>query len=314
MIDLENDIGNFEVTCWCSFLMESIGTRCQVDVLRLISFRSPAFYCLAFCLIALIDLDLSTSDFCSTKVYFTEGNLTWKIIVLIGYSHFGTIGYNLVLFTLSVFFSYASHFHCTIMVDLESDVGHFEVAGRCCFLMESISTWSQVQFFRLTSFRCPAFYGCAFCLVAFEDLDLCTCDFSTTETDLAEGHLTWKIIVFIRYCNFRTIGYNLVFFTLRVFLADIGHFHCSVMFDLEGDVRYFEVSGWSCFFMEGVDTRCQVDVLRLVSFRCPAFYWIAFCLIALVDLDLSSCDFCTTKVNFTESNGFGTIIVFIRYS
>ena len=199
------------------------------------------------------------------------------------------------------------------MVDLESDVGHFEVAGRCCFLMESISTWSQVQFFRLTSFRCPAFYGCAFCLVAFEDLDLCTCDFSTTETDLAEGHLTWKIIVFIRYCNFRTIGYNLVFFTLRVFLADIGHFHCSVMFDLEGDVRYFEVSGWSCFFMEGVDTRCQVDVLRLVSFRCPAFYSCTFCLIALVNIDLRTRNLSTAEVDLAEGHLTWEIIILVSH-
>ena len=65
--------------------------------------------------------------------------------------------------------------------------------------------------------------------------------------------------------------------------------------------------------MESISTWSQVQFFGLTSFRCPAFYWIAFCLIALVDLDLSSCDFCTTKVNFTESNGFGTIIVFIRY-
>ena len=63
--------------------------------------------------------------------------------------------------------------------------------------MEGVSAWGQVQFFRLTSFRCPAFYGCTFCLIALIDLDLGTCNFCTTKTNLTEGNLTWKVIVFI---------------------------------------------------------------------------------------------------------------------
>ena len=179
--------------------------------------------------------------------------------------------------------------------------------------MEGVGTRCQVDFLRLTSFGCPAFYGCSFCLVAFKDLDLCTCDFSTAEINFTESNSLGTVIVFIRYSNFRTISYDLVFFTLRIFFSYASHFHCTVCFDLEGDVGYFEVTRWSCFLMEGVSARCQVDILRLTSFRSPAFYGCTFCLVALVDLDLSSCDFCTTKVNFTESNGFGTIIVFIRY-
>ena len=65
--------------------------------------------------------------------------------------------------------------------------------------------------------------------------------------------------------------------------------------------------------MESIGTRCQVDIFRLTSFGCPAFNCLAFCLVALVNLDLSPCDFFSTKVDLTESNGFGTIIVFIRY-
>ena len=200
------------------------------------------------------------------------------------------------------------------MFDLECDVSHLEVTCWCCFLMESICTWCQVQFFRLTSFWSPAFYCLAFCLVAFEDLDLSSCDFFSTKANLTEGNLTWKIVVFVCYCNSWTIRYNTVIFTLRVFFANICHFHCAVCFDLECDVRYFEVTGWSCFLMESISTWCQVQVFRLTSFRCPAFYCLTFCLVALVDLDLSTCDFCTTKVNFTESNGFWTSILFISNS
>ena len=152
------------------------------------------------------------------------------------------------------------------MFDLESDVGYFEVTGWSCFLMEGVSTWCQVQFFRLTSFRCPAFYSLTFCLVAFEDLDLSSCDFFSTKADLTEGNLTWKIVVFIGYCYFGTIGYDLVLFTLRVFFANVCHFHCAVCFDLESDIGHFEVACWSCFLMEGVRTWCQVQFFRLTSF------------------------------------------------
>ena len=65
--------------------------------------------------------------------------------------------------------------------------------------MEGVSTWSQVEIFRLTSFRYPAFYGCAFCLVALVDLDFCARDFCSTKANLAEGNLTWKVVVFVGY-------------------------------------------------------------------------------------------------------------------
>ena len=160
--------------------MESIITRCQVDVLRLISLGCPAFDCLAFCLVALVDLDLSSCNLSTAEVDLTEGHLTWKIVVLIGYSQCCSIGRNGVRFTLSVFLTNIGHFHCSVMFDLEGDVRYFEVSGWSGFLMESISTWSQVQFFRLTSFRCPAFDCLPFCLIALVDLNLCTSNLSTT--------------------------------------------------------------------------------------------------------------------------------------
>ena len=85
MFDLESDVGHFEVACWGCFLMEGVSARRQVDILRLISLGCPAFYCLAFSFIALVDLDLSTGDFCTSKVDLTESYLTWKIIILIGH-------------------------------------------------------------------------------------------------------------------------------------------------------------------------------------------------------------------------------------
>ena len=200
------------------------------------------------------------------------------------------------------------------MFDLESDVSHLEVTCWSCFLMEGVGARCQVEIFRLTSFWCPVFYCISFCFLALIDLDLSSCDFFSTKANLAEGNLTWKIIIFIGYSYFRTIGYDLVVFTLRVFLSNIRHFHCTVSFDLESDVGHLEVTGWSCFLMEGVSARCQVEVFRLTSFWSPAFYGLAFCLIAFEDLDLSTCDFSSIKINFTESNSFWTVIVFIGYS
>ena len=180
--------------------------------------------------------------------------------------------------------------------------------------MESVSARCQVDVLRLTSFRCPAFDCLAFGFLALVDLDFSTCNLSTAEVDLTEGYLTWKIIVLIGYSQCCSIGRNGVRFTLSVLLTNIGHFHCSVMFDLEGDVRYFEIAGWCGFLMEGISTWCQVDVLRLTCFGCPAFNCISFGFIALVDLNLSTSDFCTTEVDLTESNGFKTIVLFIGYS
>ena len=144
------------------------------------------------------------------------------------------------------------------MVHLESNVRYFEVTCWSCFLMEGISTWSQVQFFRLTSFRCPAFNGCTFSFIALVDLDLSTGDFCTSKVDLTESYLTWKIIILIGHCNSWAVCYDLVLFTFRVLLTNICHFYCAVMLDLEGDVRYFEVAGWCGFLMEGVSSWCQV--------------------------------------------------------
>ncbi|KXT74415.1 hypothetical protein SGODD07_00212 [Streptococcus gordonii] len=180
--------------------------------------------------------------------------------------------------------------------------------------MEGVSTWCQVQFFRLTCFRCPVFYCISFCLIALVNLDLSARDFFSTKVYFTESNSFGTVIVFIGYSYFRTISYDLVVFTFRVFLSNIRHFHCTVSFDLESDVSHLEVTCWSYFLMEGVSTWCQVEIFRLTSFRCPAFYSCAFCLVALVDLDLSARDFCTTKVYFTESNSFGTVIVFISNS
>ena len=87
------------------------------------------------------------------------------------------------------------------MLDLESNVSNFKVAGRCRFLMEGISARCQVDVLRLISLRSPAFNSLTLRLVAFENLNLSASNLSTAEVDLTEGHLTWKIIVLIRYCN-----------------------------------------------------------------------------------------------------------------
>ena len=302
MFDLESDVRYFEVTSWSCFLMEGVSTWGQAQFFRLTSFWCPAFYGCAFCLIALVDLDLSACDFCSTKANFTESNGFWTIIVFIRYCNSWAVGYDLVVFTLRVFLADIGYFYCSVSFHFESNICYFEVAGWSGFLMESISTWCQVEVFRLTSFWSPAFYGCAFCFIALVDLDLSTCDFCSTKANLAKGNLTWKVIVFIRYSYCWAVGYDFVVFTFRVFLTNVGHFHCAIMFDLESDVRYFEVTSWSCFLMEGVSTWGQAQFFRLTSFWCPAFYGCAFCLIALVDLDLSACDFCSTKANLAEGN------------
>ena len=311
MFDLESDVRYFEVTSWSCFLMEGVSTWRQVEIFRLTSFWSPAFYGCAFCLIALEDLDLSTCDFCSTKVNFTESNGFWTIIVFIRYCNSWAVGYDLVVFTLRVFLADIGYFYCSVSFHFESNICYFEVAGWSGFLMEGVSTWRQVEIFRLTSFWSPAFYGCAFCLIALEDLDLSTCDFCSTKVNFTESNGFWTIIVFIRYCNSWAVGYDLVVFTLRVFLADIGYFYCSVSFHFESNICYFEVAGWSGFLMESISTWCQVQVFRLTSFWSPAFYGCAFCFIALVDLDLSTCDFCSTKANLAKGNLTWAIVIFI---
>ena len=40
--------------------------------------------------IIFVNFDLSICDFCSTKTNLTEGNLTWKVIIFVGYSYFRT--------------------------------------------------------------------------------------------------------------------------------------------------------------------------------------------------------------------------------
>ncbi len=66
--------------------------------------------------------------------------------------------------------------------------------------------------------------------------------------------------------------------------------------------------------MESVEPGAKLRSLGLPASDVQLFYWIAFCLIAFEDLDLSSCDFCTTKVNLTEGNWFWTSILFISNS
>ena len=313
MFDLESDVRYFEVTSWSGFLMEGVSTWCQVEIFRLTSFRCPAFYGCAFCLVALVDLDLSSGNLSTAEVDLTESHLTWKIVVLIGHCNSWSFCNDLVVFTFRVFFTNIGHFHCTVCFDLKSDIGHFQVTGWCGFLMEGVSAWCQVQFFRLTSFWSPAFYSLTFCLVAFVDLDLCTGDFCSTKAYLTKGNLTWKVIILIGYCNSWTVCYDLVLFTLSVFLADIGHFHCAIMLDLEGDIGYFEVAGWCGFLMEGVSARCQVDVLRLISFRSPAFDCLAFSFFALINLDFSTSEFSTAEVDLAEGHLTWEIIILVSH-
>ena len=235
--------------------MEGVSTWSQVQFFRLTSFRCPAFYCLAFCLVALVDLDLSSCDFCTTKVYFTESNRFGTIIVFIRYCNSWAVGYDLVLFTLGVFLSDIGHFHRSIMFDLECDVRYFEVTRWSRFLMEGISARCQVDVLRLTCFGCPAFDCVSFSFLALVNLDLSTGDFSTTEVDFAECHLTWEIIVLVGNSYCWTIGCNGVSFALSVFFSYASHFHCTVILDLECDVGNLKVTGWGCLLMEGVSAR-----------------------------------------------------------
>ena len=253
MFDLESDVRYFEVTGWSGFLMESVSTWGQVEIFRLTSFWSPAFYGCAFCLVALVDLDLSTCDFCSTKVNFTESNGFWTIIVFIRYCNSWAVGYDLVVFTLRVFLADIGYFYCSVSFHFESNICYFEVACWSGFLMEGISTWCQVEIFRLTSFWSPAFYGCAFCLVALVDLDLSTCDFCSTKVNFTESNGFWTIIVFIRYCNSWAVGYDCIVLTFSILSTNIRHFNCSVIVNFKSDIRYFEVTSWGCFLMESVD-------------------------------------------------------------
>ena len=122
--------------------------------------------------------------------------------------------------------------------------------------MEGVSTWCQVDVLRLTSFGCPAFNCISFSFLAFVDFNLSSGDFFSTEVDLTESHLARKIIILIGNSQSSTIGRNSVSFTLSVFLSDIGHFHCTIMLDLECDISHFEVTRWGGFLMEGISARC----------------------------------------------------------
>ena len=63
--------------------------------------------------------------------------------------------------------------------------------------------------------------------------------------------------------------------------------------------------------MKSVNTRLQIDFFRLISFRSPAFNSLTLRFVALENLNLSTCDFCSTKVDLTEGNGFRTIVLLV---
>ena len=137
------------------------------------------------------------------------------------------------------------------MLDLESDVGHFEVTSWSCFLMEGVCTWCQVQFFRLTSFGCPAFYSLTFCLVAFEDLDLRSCDFFSTKVNFTESNrfFSWCLLV-DNITRYRFISSEILWTNLD-FLS------------------WFVISFWRFYFPNSIVVSQQLSYARItISIRC----------------------------------------------
>ena len=63
--------------------------------------------------------------------------------------------------------------------------------------------------------------------------------------------------------------------------------------------------------MEGVNTRLQIDCFRLISFGSPVFYCLTLRFVALENLYLSASNLSTTQIDFTEGNGFRTIILLV---
>ena len=136
MFDLECDVGHFEVTRWSRFLMKSISTRCQIDFLRLISFRSPAFYCCTFSFLALVDLNLSTSNFCTAEVDLTESNGFKTIVLFIGYSKNQAICFNRICCSFSINCNGAIRMNC------EFNIFYSYKSSRSKALFQRISSWS----------------------------------------------------------------------------------------------------------------------------------------------------------------------------
>ena len=128
--------------------------------------------------------------------------------------------------------------------------------GRC-------SAWSQIQVFQTYQLRSPAFYGCAFCLIALVDLDLSACDFCSTRLTLLKVILRGRSSSLSVTVTVEPLVTTLFSSPLESFFSNVGHFHCAVMFDLESDVRYFEVACWGCFLMEGVSAWAKFKSLDL---------------------------------------------------
>ena len=63
--------------------MEGVNTRLQIDCFRLISFGSPAFYCLTLRFVAFENLNLSASNLSTAQVDLTEGNGFRTIVLLV---------------------------------------------------------------------------------------------------------------------------------------------------------------------------------------------------------------------------------------
>ena len=135
MLDLESDVSYFQVTSRCSFLMESISTRCQIDVLRLISLGSPAFYCVPFGFIALVDLDFSTSNLSTTEVDLAESNGFQTIVLFIGYSKNQAICFNRICCTFSI------NSNGTIRMNCELNIFYSHKPSRSKALFQRISPW-----------------------------------------------------------------------------------------------------------------------------------------------------------------------------
>ena len=63
--------------------------------------------------------------------------------------------------------------------------------------------------------------------------------------------------------------------------------------------------------MEGVNTRLQIDCFRLISFGSPAFDCLTLRFVALENLNLSASNLSTAQIDFTEGNGFRTIVLLV---
>ena len=125
--------------------------------------------------------------------------------------------------------------------------------------MEGVSTWSQVQVFG--TYRLEVQLSTAVpSALSPVDLDLSARDFCSTKTNLAEGNLTWLVIVFCRFTV--TVGAasgKSLFSTSRVFSPTFVTSTVPSCLTWKGDVGYFEVTGWIGFLMESVSCASQAQ-------------------------------------------------------